>query len=111
MSTLPNVAIAVIEQGKICDYLLSDPHPVGGPKAAFFKSFGFNINNPDELAEALLAHAKAHPAVALPPTVHGQKYEISGPLACPDGRLPHVKAVWIVDAGQTIPRLVTAVPD
>ncbi len=67
MSTLPNVDTAIVEPEKISDYLLSDPHPVGGPKAAFFKSFGFSIDKPDELTAALLEHAKAHAAVALAP--------------------------------------------
>lgn len=31
-------------------------------------------------------------------------------MQSPDGRLPQVRAVWIVDTGKDTPRLVTAYP-
>ena len=111
MALLPNSSQAIVEPEKISGYLLNGAHPVGGPKARFFKSYGFSSARPDELAHSLLDHAEMFDAIPMPPTAHGRKYEISGPLAAPDGRMPRVKAVWIIDAGQTLPRLVTAVPD
>ena len=41
---------------------------------------------------------------------HGQKYIIDGPMETPSGKTPLVRTVWIVDAGQDTPRLVTAYP-
>jgi hypothetical protein len=110
MAQLPHIDQAFIESDKISGYLLSDNHPVGGPKSAFFKRFGFDAQRPDELTVALLDHAHANDAEALPSSQHGTKYEITGPLHCPDGRMPQVKAVWIIDAGEIAPRFVTAVP-
>ena len=110
MAPLPNADNAFVEPGKMANYLLSDTHAIGAPKARFFKRFGFTASHPDELTAALLLHAKSHDAVAQPPTIHGTKYVVTGPLPCPDGRLPLIKAVWVVDAGQTAPRFVTAVP-
>lgn len=41
---------------------------------------------------------------------HGRKYIVAGPLETPNGKLAHVRTVWIVDAGEDTPRLVTAYP-
>lgn len=110
MPYLPNIDAAHIELPKIAAYLLNDAHSVGGPKSAFFKSFGVSIDQPEVLEAALLEHARQYVALPVPASTHGLKFEICGPLSCPDGRLPHVKAIWIIDAGKTAPRLVTACP-
>jgi len=54
---LPNADQAVVPQEKLTEYLLSDTHTDGSPKANFFRSFGFTVTNWQELARALLAHA------------------------------------------------------
>jgi hypothetical protein len=108
---LPNAENAIVADRKITHYLLSSDHPKGRAKAAFFSRFGFTLDDPVVLAKALLEHASANSVVAVHTSHSGVKYEISGPLAAPDGRLPIVKSVWIVDAGNPIPRFVTAVPD
>lgn len=108
---LPHADHAFIDDRKIVGYLLDAAHPVGGPKAAFFASFGFSIDKPEVLAERLREHVLQNDAVALPPTRHGTKYEVRGPLFCPDGRQPRVKSIWMIRTGETHPRLVTAVPD
>jgi hypothetical protein len=41
---------------------------------------------------------------------YGTKYIVDGPLRSPDGRLPIVRTIWIVDAETEFPRLVTAYP-
>jgi hypothetical protein len=42
---IPGAARAVVDDAKIRDYLLSPEHPIGGPKARFFKSLGFSRND------------------------------------------------------------------
>jgi len=79
-------------------------------KARFFKGFGFRREAPEQLAAALLAHAAGHDVSELQPTPFGVKFLIEGPLKAPDGRAPIVKAVWVVEAGSTAPRFVTAYP-
>lgn len=43
-------------------------------------------------------------------TPYGTNYTVEGPLAAPDGRMPVVRVVWFIEAGDTAPRLVTASP-
>ncbi len=42
---LPNAHLAVVEQEKICGYLLNAAHPDNGGKAAFFAGLGFQTEN------------------------------------------------------------------
>ena len=58
----------------------------------------------------LLAQAVTAYRSALSESKFGAKYQIDGPLPCPDGRSPVIRAVWIVDAGTDFPRLITAHP-
>jgi len=39
---LPNAERALVERGKLVDYLLDLEHADGGPKARFFMAFGFS---------------------------------------------------------------------
>jgi hypothetical protein len=41
---------------------------------------------------------------------HGKKYIVDGPISRPGGSERLVRSVWIVDTGETVPRLVTAYP-
>jgi hypothetical protein len=111
VAKLPSAAQAVVPDRKITAYLLNDAHKTGGPKAAFFKAFGFSIKAPEVLALALRDHAANNDVVASATTPLGIKYEISGPFPAPGGRVPIVKSVWIILNGETTPRFVTAVPD
>lgn len=108
---LPNADRAVVTESKARDYLLALGHRHGGAKAEFFMRFGFTQERWQVLADALCRHAREHPAVLTVSTEHGQKFESRGPLSCPDGRAVPIIVVWIVLRGDTIPRLVTAIPD
>ena len=44
---LRNAHLAVVDRGKILDYLLNDAHPDNGGKARFFASLGFSREDPD----------------------------------------------------------------
>ena len=107
---LPNVGHARIERTKIVDYLLAVDHPEGAGKAAFFLRFGFAIADWETFADALIAHARFCQVTKMSESKFGAKYQIDGPLPCPDGRSPAIRAVWIVDAGTNFPRLITAHP-
>jgi hypothetical protein len=41
---LRNYEQAVVSESKITEYLLSDTHPEGKEKAAFFERFGFSAD-------------------------------------------------------------------
>ena len=107
---LPNAEYATIMALKLTGYLLSVAHPRGRGKALFFSRFGFRVDAPQVLEQALLRHALDNEVVRTIDAPHGTKYEIEGRLQAPDGRAPMVKSVWIIDNGAVTPRFVTALP-
>jgi len=107
---LSNGEHAVVEQAKIVDYLLNAAHPDNGGKAAFFLSHGFRQDDWDTLAAALRRLAISVEVEKSVESPHGHKYIATGPLEAPSGKSPSVRTVWIVDAGEDAPRLVTAYP-
>jgi hypothetical protein len=107
---LPNADQAIVEQTKICDYLLNAAHPFGASKARFFSQFGFRVERWEELAVALRNHAMDNEVAATKETGFGPRYEVVGELGAPDGRRPRVCTVWQQDQAQPAPRLITAYP-
>jgi hypothetical protein len=61
-------------------------------------------------ADALVQVAFLNDVTAKVESTHGVKYIVDGRIETPVGRSPWVRTVWIVDHGQTAPRLVTAYP-
>ena len=107
---LPNADHAFVEPEKLANYLLDADHPEGGPKWRFLKRFGFQIDQPDTLEASLLAYARQNDFSFQISTPYGEKFEIDGPLVSPDGRLPTVRTVWIIDTGTDALRFVTMKP-
>jgi hypothetical protein len=58
MAGLPEPASAVVDDRKVRSYLLSDSHPAGRAKAAFFRRFGFRASSWRNLRKALIEHAR-----------------------------------------------------
>jgi filamentous hemagglutinin len=107
---LPNAESAVVPSRKITHYLLSTTHRDGQHKAEFFRSFGFKLETWEELASALLEHARKYKVVEVVPTPFGENFLIEGVLPAPDGRSPKVRGVWFIANGQKIATLATAYP-
>ncbi len=107
---LPNAHLALVERGKIVEYLLNPAHPDNGGKAPFFTALGFRREDWETLAAALRMLALNSPVSQSMETTHGKKYIIDGAIETPAGKMYGVRAVWIIDRGQDIPRLVTAYP-
>ena len=107
---LPGIERAVVGAPKVRDYLLSDSHPVGRFKAAFFKALGYSAAGWESLAADLRRHATDNEAVATEANEYGQKYEVRGMLEGPVGKATVLVAVWIVLRGEDFPRFVTAFP-
>jgi len=107
---LPNAHLAVVERGKIADYLLNPAHRYGASKARFFAQFGFRLEAWEVLAAALREQGQRHDVSRTKETGFGPRYEVECELATPDGRRPRVRTVWQVDHGEVAPRLITAYP-
>ena len=70
---LPGAERAVIDRPKVADYLLSESHPVGRFKSAFFIGLGYSATAWEALAADLVRHAADNEAVATDATRYGQK--------------------------------------
>lgn len=107
---MPNNENAVVALKKITDYLLSDQHPIGKAKAAFFKAFGFEHSNPEAFEAALVLHADERDIEETRDSGFGTKYELRCELKTPDNRNPCIVTVWIINEETDNPNLVTAYP-
>ena len=107
---LPNCQNARIPQRKLTHYLLSDSHRNGKHKAAFFARYGFSARDWHVLAMALGEHATRHEVAAIEESPFGTRYVVDGIMSTPDGREPKVRSVWFIEAGESVPRFVTAYP-
>jgi hypothetical protein len=105
----PDAARAVVTKEKVCDYLLNLAHPIGGPKAVWFRSLGYTLEDWESLARDLVQVATACESFVCKPSPYGVKYETAGQIAVPPHPSGRVVAVWIVEAN-SLPRLVTAYP-
>jgi len=102
---LPNVNRAEIDERTLRDDLLSEEHPVGRFKAAFFRAIGFERNQwpalrvreEEEVQDAEL-------------TSFWTKYRIRGEVQSESGRRAEIVVVGIVRPGEAYPRFVTAYP-
>lgn len=104
---LPNASAARVEFAKITEYLLSETHPVGGAKAAFFAKLGFSHERPEELLASLLSVGRENDVVDQVLTPFGTKYVIDGSITGPSASAP-LRTVWFIERRSVVPRLVTA---
>ena len=94
---------------KLQRYLLNANHPIGGPKANFFKqALGFDPSNAANLAKQITFDAGRATATQL--TQHGQKYEQFIKLTGSNDRVIEVRFIWIKHDDGVV-RLVTAIPN
>ena len=107
---LPGGNRAVTETSKIQDYLLSTSHPIGRFKARFFTSLGYTSNDWQRLESDLRNIAASGDALLGQESPYGHKYEVRGSLIGRSGTTAEIVTVWIVLAGEDIPRFVTAFP-
>jgi hypothetical protein len=107
---LPNSHLALIEREKVAGYLLNPKQPDNGGKAAFFVALGFSSDGWETLADALRKLVLTAHVSREMETGHGIKYIVEGEIEGPLGKTASVRTIWIVDAGTSFPRLVTAYP-
>ena len=107
---LPNKSNATISTNKILDYLLSETHAVGKSKAKFFRLYGFDETNVQDFERRLLKIPHTEEVSQVVETMFGIKYLIDGSLETPKGVIIHVRTIWIIETGDTTPKLVTVYP-
>ena len=107
---LPSREKAVVPERKLMSYLLSLKHPVGKSKAEFFHLHGFSEESADLLKRGLLRVAHEENVQATEDTIHGTKYVIAGSIEVPEGNHVAIRTVWMIEADEEYPRLVTADP-
>lgn len=83
---LPNAHLAVVEEEKICGYLLNPAHPDNGGKAAFFMALGFTAENWRALATALQELAGSSSVAKCLASAHGAKYILDGRVGNPGAK-------------------------
>jgi hypothetical protein len=93
---------------KLNDYLLNPDHPIGGPKAKWFRTaLGFTRDNIGDLAKQILFDPAK--AVETDVTEFGTKYNQVISIVGANGRTIDVVFAWIRN-NDGIVRLVTAIP-
>jgi len=107
---LPNKSRSHVPLEKVTDYLLSETHVVGKSKAIYFRSYGFNDENANDLANGLLAIAQNAQVESSERSPYGTKYVMDGELETPNGDMIQVRTVWIIETNDDTPRFVTAYP-
>jgi hypothetical protein len=91
---LPRCDAALVEEGKVREYLLDISHADGAAKARFFESLGFAADRWQDLADALLRLARSSEVSVCVESAHGRKYIIEGEIDSPIGRRARVRTVW-----------------
>jgi hypothetical protein len=98
-----------IDGAKVSAYLLNPNHPVGRSKAKYLLGFGFSLDAPKVLAEALVDHAMGNlPGVVVPQPKGPNRVVFEGSVTAPDGRTMRLRTVW--EPSHLQMRLITAVP-
>ncbi len=104
---LPNGQHAIVDDAKLLDYVLNPAHPVGRHHAVLFqKLVGITRDHYLILKNALLEGARDQEVQPGQPSQYGRKYEMRLQLDGPKGTKV-VLAIWLIEAGDDRPRLVT----
>ena len=106
---LPHVSEARVDPKKVEQYLLSETHPVGRMKAAFFRSLGFRASEPEAFIAKLKELASTGQVVDQQQSKFGTKWVVDGIL---DGerKAALVRTIWLTSPLDRAPRLITAYP-
>ena len=107
---LRNADTANVPSDKLRDYLLSRSHPIGRFKSMFFRSLGYDLDN-HEVLDRDIRSLVSGDAEESETNEFGTKYLVHGALHGPNGNSADIVTVWIILAGEDIPRFVTAYPE
>jgi len=107
----PHADHAIVDEAKICDYLLSSVHPVGRFKAKVFLSLGYTIETWTRLRGDLLHHGRTGAVQRMERSSYGMNVVISAKLEGPNGTSRQFRTIWLIADHSIQPRLITAFPE
>jgi hypothetical protein len=108
---IPQANSAVIQQEKLCNYLLNADHERGGSKARLLISMGYSADNWQRLEADLRVFRLTADIASERETEYGKPYEIVAPLSGLGGREVLFRSIWQIDIGTDCPRLITMHPE
>jgi hypothetical protein len=108
---VPNSANAVIEEGKISQYLLNLDHKRGAAKAKLLHSLGYSAKQWQILERDIRRDHLESDIVEVRETRWGIRYDVVAPLIGPSGDAIMFRSVWQIDLGLDYPRLITMNPE
>ena len=109
LNSMPNNTKAVTPREKFTKYSLDYDNPNARGKAeAYERGLGFTKENADSLIRQI---SDAVTTIAKPYSVSqaefGTKYKFRIPVKGPNGKTKNVIAVYQIDSGKSIPRMIT----
>ena len=108
-STMPNAEKAVTPREKFVNYSLDPDNPNSKGKAeAYKKGLGYTKENADGLIDQVHGYVTSgnHP-FEVSQSEYGTKYKYRIPVTGPNGKTKNVIAVYQIDKGKSIPRMIT----
>jgi hypothetical protein len=107
MQKLPNAQGAVIEVGKLRDYCLSNAHPRGRHKARVFReALGLTSGDTAWLQREILDGIQNHSAEKQNSDDFGSRWCVDLPMTRQNQKAV-VRTIWMMSAGEDVPRLIT----
>ena len=104
---LPNAESAVIDIAKLRDYSLNPAHSGGTHKARVFAAtLGLTMADAAKLREMILAAVLTHEATQGMTDEHGTRFRVDFQAQGLRSAMT-IRTAWHIDAGETIPRLVS----
>ena len=107
---IPGFDLAIIDEKKLTEYLLSELHPIGKSKANVFITHGYYPGFDPRLVNDLYEVVRTREPVKTIYSAYGTKYIVDGILKTPCGALLQVRTVWLLNLEEYAPRLITAYP-
>jgi len=104
---LPNAERAAIDLAKLREYSLNPAHPAGKHKARVFATLlGFTATDAERVREMILAAVLQHEATEGRTDEHGIRYTVDFEAQGVRDMVT-IRTAWIIDTGETAPRLVS----
>jgi hypothetical protein len=104
---LPNADRVAVDIVRLRDYSLNPAHDKGRHKARVFAAaMGFTVADAERLRNMILVAVLTHEATQGATDEHGTRYRVDFEAQGLRGPVM-IRTAWHIDAGETIPRLVS----